>query len=81
MERGHLAGMFLLCSHTPIMRIDPSLIAESLLAAPGWARVGLTSAAERLREDAANELARAIVEQIEASAENVADPNQLRLAL
>ena len=63
------------------MRIDPTLIVSSLLTAPGLARVGLTSSVERLREDAANELARAIVEQIETDAGGTPDPNQLRLAL
>ena len=62
------------------MRIDPTIIASSLLKAPDWARVGLNSTVERLREDAANELARAVVEQIETDAGNEPDPNQLRLA-
>jgi len=63
------------------MRFDPTIIASSLLSAPGWARVGLTSAVERLREDAANELARTIVEQLEPDGGGRPDPNQLRLAL
>ena len=73
-----------LCSHYVLtyhmMRIDPTIIASSLLSAPDWARVGLTSTVERLREDAAIVLARAVVEQIEADAISQADPNQLRLA-
>ena len=63
------------------MRVDPTIIASSLLTAPNWVRVCLTSTVDRLREDAANELARAIVEQMEADAGGRPDPNQLRLAL
>ena len=79
--RAALAVKFSLCSYQYIMRIDPTIIASSLLTAPDRVRVGLTSAVERLREDAANELARAIVEQIEADASGRPDPNQLWLAL
>jgi len=63
------------------MRIDPSIIASSLLAAPDWAQIGLTSAVELLRESAANELARFVIVQIEADVEAEPDPNQLQLAL
>lgn len=54
-------------------------VARALLAAPGWARVGLTSAKPSLREDAALELARAI----EAAGEESDDGNldQLQLTL
>ena len=76
-----LAVRFSLCSFLYIMRIDPTIIASSLLTAPDWVRVGLTSTVDRLREDAANELARFIVEQMEADAGGRPDPNQLRLAL
>ena len=76
-----LAVKFSLCSYHCIMRIDPTVIASSLLTAPSWVRVGLTSTVDRLREDAANELARAIVEQMEADAGGRPDPNQLRLDL
>lgn len=37
-------------------------IADALLSAPGWARVGLTAPTEHMREAAAIELARAVVE-------------------
>jgi hypothetical protein len=48
-------------------RIDPSshsaaTIADKLLSAPGWARVGLTAPTEHLREAAAIELAHAVLE-------------------
>ncbi len=53
-------------------------IAQALLAAPGWARVGLTAPAERLREDAARELARAVLEGRQVAE---ASPDQLNLSL
>lgn len=53
-------------------------IAQALLAAPGWARVGLTAPAEQLREDAARELARAVLEGREM---HQASPDQLALSL
>ena len=45
-------------------RIDPSRVAETILAAPGWARVGITAPASHLRVAAANELARAILDSV-----------------
>ncbi|MFM5924586.1 MAG: DUF6771 family protein [Novosphingobium sp.] len=42
-------------------RIDASAIACAILDAPGWARVGITAPSERLRQDAALELALAIL--------------------
>lgn len=59
------------------MRFEHDSIAERILAAPGWARVGITAPNERLREDAARELARAIV----GEATDPHDENQLKLAL
>ena len=47
-------------------RIDPRLIADALLSAPGWARLGLTEPRDHLRQDAAAELARTIVDRIGA---------------
>ena len=61
-------------------RIDPVLIANTILTAPGWARAGLTAPKEQLRHEAASELARAIVDQL-SSARDEPDPNQLGLAL
>ena len=53
--------MFQLCSHCKMSRLEPSSIAQALLSAPGWARVGITAPNERLREDAALELAKAVL--------------------
>lgn len=47
-------------------QIDTNRIAETILAAPGWARVGITAPAPHVRTDAAVELARVIVAAIEA---------------
>jgi hypothetical protein len=44
-------------------RIDQADIASAILAAPGWARVGITAPNSWLREDAAQELARVILDQ------------------
>ncbi|WP_281278051.1 DUF6771 family protein [Novosphingobium umbonatum] len=41
-------------------RIAPTIIAKAILAAPGWARIGISAASEFLREDAAEELARSL---------------------
>ena len=45
-------------------RIDDTLIAQAILSAPGWARVGISDPTPWMREDAAAELARAIRNQI-----------------
>jgi len=76
--------MFLLCSHIEMERVAPDsspevAIAEALLAAPGWARVGLTAPTEHLRRQAARELALAVLEGGEAARE--VSPDQLRLTL
>lgn len=61
-------------------RVDPTLIAEAILQAPGWARFGLTAQTSYLREEAAAELARAIVAHPDApEAEPARD--QIGLAL
>jgi len=41
-------------------------IAASILSAPGWARVGITMPDPGMRERAASELARSILEQLTA---------------
>jgi hypothetical protein len=61
-------------------RIDPTRVAETLLAAPGWARVGLTASVSHLRVAAAHELARAILEDVGQVAESPAG-DQLGLLL
>jgi hypothetical protein len=60
------------------MQTDESTIAQALLTAPGWARVGLTAPGEGLREDAARELARAV---LEGRQQPEASPDQLKLSL
>ncbi|MBN8847440.1 DUF6771 family protein [Sphingomonas sp.] len=51
----------------------------TLLAAPGWARVGLTMPDLRLHEHAADTLATTIIEKLRGG--GVPDINQLRLPL
>ena len=43
------------------MRIETDTIVQAILSAPGWARIGITAPKERLREEAAQELALAIL--------------------
>lgn len=57
-----LAHMFSLCSIPSMDRIDEQSIADALLHAPGWARVGLCAPAAWMREEAARELARAVID-------------------
>lgn len=61
-------------------RIDPSQIAAAILEAPAWARVGITAPTAYLRQDAAVELARAILDSLSDSAEP-APAGQIGLAL
>jgi hypothetical protein len=42
-------------------RINPNAVAQAILTAPGWARVGITSPSEHLRDEAALELAQSIM--------------------
>jgi hypothetical protein len=60
-------------------RIEQKELSAILLAAPGWARVGLTMPDARLRERAADTLAATIIEELQREA--VPDVNQLRLPL
>jgi hypothetical protein len=46
-------------SHT--MLATEAAISSVILTAPGWVRVGITAPSERIREEAAQELARAIL--------------------
>lgn len=75
-----LAKMFFLCSLCGMDKIDTARVAETILAAPGWARVGITAPTSHIRVEAAFELARAIVESVRAGAEP-ASPDQLGLSL
>lgn len=61
-------------------RIDKALIADAIMTAPGWARVGITAPSAWTREDAARELAQAILERIQAPAGAVMD-DQIGLGL
>lgn len=54
-------------------------ISDALLSAPGWARVGLTMPDARMRENAATELAKAVIGHLNGSAGS-ADDGQLVLA-
>lgn len=38
-------------------RFDPASLATTILQAPGWVRVGITAPVQRIREQAAYELA------------------------
>lgn len=60
------------------MRIEHDAVAQAILNAPGWARVGITAPDKRMRQEAAHELAVVILGD-----EPVADQDdgQLRLAL
>ncbi len=60
--------------------IDESRVANAILAAPGWARVGISAPKESTREAAAQELALTITKMFGDRA-TVIDPNQLVLAL
>jgi len=70
---------FAICSHIQMERIAREELSAILLAAPGWARVGLTMPDERMRERAADTLAATIIEKLERS--SPPDVNQLRLPL
>lgn len=72
--------LFFLCSHMGMYRIDTARVAETLLAAPGWARVGLTAPTSHMRVEAAFELARVIAESVGGSPEP-AHIDQLGLSL
>lgn len=60
-------------------RIDTNRVAETILAAPGWARVGLTASTRYIRVAAAQELARAILAEVEEAP--ACAPDQLGLSL
>lgn len=62
-------------------QIDTNRVAETILTAPGWARVGITAPAPHVRTDAAHELARVIVAAIEAGGVGAPAPDQPALPL
>lgn len=57
-------------------RVATDQLAESILSAPAWARVGITAPDDRMREEAALELARSILGE-----EYCDDPRQLPLMI
>jgi hypothetical protein len=74
-----LAIKFTICSHVGMERIERQELSAILLAAPGWARVGLTMPDERMRERAADALAATIIAKLDGS--SPPDVNQLNLPL
>ena len=61
-------------------QIDSQLLQDALLAAPGWARVGLTAPSEQIREAAASELVQVIVRTLDR-ATTISDTRQIALPL
>lgn len=59
-----LAIPFFLSSHLEMERTDPNRLVETILAAPGWVRVGITAPTSHMRVEAAHELARVILEDM-----------------
>lgn len=57
-------------------RIDLDEMACAILAAPGWARVGITAPARHIRDDAARELARSISEALMQSQQAIGKGDQ-----
>lgn len=56
--------MFFLRSQPEMEQSNANRVAETILAAPGWARVGITAPASHIRVAAAQELARAIPAEV-----------------
>lgn len=75
-----LDGKFPFCSHVPMNEINEDRVAKAILAAPGWARVGISAPKESTREAAAQELALTITKMF-GDRPPASDPNQLVLAL
>lgn len=61
-------------------QVDSLQLAHTLLTAPAWARVGLTTPSERLREAAAAELADTIIGALETP-QTIYDARQMTLPL
>jgi len=59
--------------------MDPDRVADALLAAPGWARIGITAPKESVRQAAAQELARTVTRLF--TGDSTPDPDQLQLTL
>jgi hypothetical protein len=75
--------MFAICSNSAMQpesdMLHASVIADAILNAPGWARIGITAPSERLRLEAAQELALAVRHELIHEAGSTAD--QMRLPL
>ena len=72
--------MFYLCSHVRMEHVDTTRVAEVILTAPGWVRVGITAPTSHLRVAAAHELARVILEDVWRETEGTTG-DQLGLSL
>lgn len=62
-------------------RTEENHVALAILGAPGWARLGITAPAAHLREDAAHELARVILAELEAAPREGREGDQMGPAL
>lgn len=62
-------------------RIEENHVALAILGAPGWARLGITAPAAHLREDAAHELARVILAELDGTVPEDRSGDQMGLAL
>jgi hypothetical protein len=56
-------------------------VALAILGAPGWARLGITAPAAHLREDAAHELARVILAELDFAPREGREGDQMGLSL
>lgn len=72
--------LFIICSFPTMIRFDTNLLADAILEAPGWARVGITAPSSSMREDAARELAQAIIDRV-ATPVSEGETNQAALPL
>lgn len=61
-------------------RIAAHSMAQAILAAPAWVRVGITAPTENIRVEAASELALTLL-NLRDCEEHIADDRQLALAL
>ena len=62
-------------------RIERSEVADLILQAPGWVRLGIAAPASHLRWDAANELAQAILDKLDGEDCQKSNGTQLGLSL
>lgn len=62
-------------------RTEENHVALAILGAPGWARLGIAAPAAHLREDAAHELARVILAELDVAPREGREGDQMGLAL